>query len=109
MWKTLLDRPKQFLWENGRAIDFSQLFHKFSTGIYELQLKHNKQLFYFSTVSTGRSHKNNSIKKNCSANCQLFLVASVNSQLTTDNCQQTTVNCQLSTVNCQLPTAISFL
>ncbi|MEG3858636.1 hypothetical protein [Microcoleus sp. herbarium12] len=38
-----------------------QLFHKFSTGIYQLHLKRSKQLFYFSTVSTGRSHKNNSI------------------------------------------------
>ncbi|WP_172186368.1 hypothetical protein [Microcoleus asticus] len=32
-----------------------QLFHKFSTGIYYLQVIPSKQLAFFSTVSTGRS------------------------------------------------------
>ncbi|MEG4496401.1 hypothetical protein QUB05_02955 [Microcoleus sp. F10-C6] len=32
-----------------------QLFHKFSTGIYYLQVIPSKQLASFSTVSTGRS------------------------------------------------------
>ncbi|MEG3840863.1 hypothetical protein [Microcoleus sp. herbarium14] len=61
LWKTLLDRSKQFLSRNGRAIGFYQLFHKFSTGFSSLQVRPSKQLTFFSTVSTGRSHKNNSI------------------------------------------------
>ncbi|WP_293333124.1 hypothetical protein [Microcoleus sp. CAWBG58] len=83
-----------------------QIFHKFSTGIYQLQLKHSKQLFYFSTVSTSRSHKNNSIKK---VFRQQSTLPCCFSQLSTLNCQLSTDNCQLSTANCQLPTANSQL
>ncbi|TAE84759.1 MAG: hypothetical protein EAZ73_03900 [Oscillatoriales cyanobacterium] len=110
----------QILHENGRAIDFYQIFHKFSTGIYQLQLKYSKKLFYFSTVSTGRSHKNNSIKKSFppTVNSSLLLQSTLNcfrSQLSTKRAgtaghrpyQLTTLNCQL--LSCQLSTVISFL
>ena len=60
LWKTLLLGSKQFLHKDGRAIGFSQLFHKFSTGKKQLQAFSDKHLILFSTVYTERSQKNNS-------------------------------------------------
>ncbi|MEG4283464.1 hypothetical protein QUB68_10075 [Microcoleus sp. A006_D1] len=106
MWKTLPDGPKQFLWENGRAIDSTSFSTNFPQAFISYNSSATTNYFIFPQFPQG-DPKNNSIKKSVppTVNSSLLLLSTLNCQLSTANSQLPTLNSQLPTANCQLPTA----